>query len=139
MNPNTLLRELVPAYFPSNYLENPWQPRGRAPYTYGDIPQAQHFILDLILNNFKAYQLVVSGLGVAQRTKNVECNSHAIRYFKEAVSIALEEYQSRFSEEEFYTNKGDCRKAIEFGYVGNTVKYPHFILILAWLIRDRFE
>lgn len=139
MDPNTLLRDLVPPYFPSHYLENPWQPRGFRPYTYGDIPSAQHFIFDLILNNFKSYELVRTAMKVHGRTHNVDGNSLTIRHFKEAIRIALEEYQSRFSEEEFLTNQGDCRKAIEFGYVGNTVKYPHFILILAWINRDRFE
>lgn len=139
MNKETLLRDIVPKYFPSHYLENPWQPKGFHPYTYGDIPPAQHFIFDLILNHAKAYGLVCNALAVAQRTSNVNGSSHAIKHLKEAVRIALEEYQSRFSEEEFITNKGDCRKATEFGYVGNTVKYPHFILILAWINRDRFE
>ena len=125
MNPNTLLKDVLPTFIPLHHMESEpasEYPYARRWYTYADIPSESHFVFDLIMNNFKAYNLLKTAVGLFERTHNCDYRSHSMRHIEQAINITLEEYHKLFPEEQpiFYNKKW-------------------YILILALISRDRFE
>ena len=133
MNKETILKTVLPKWFPNTYIEDPWRKipsdirdKKYKPYKYGDIPQKSFFVFDLIVNCQVAYNLVIELIEIAERTQNIYSQSSAHNKFQNVLNLVIKDYEKQFPDEESWTN---C----------NLEPFQKCMLLnLIWLNKQRF-